>query len=137
MQQFFTAIRQAVHKNVLILSLISLLSLSSLFIFVQPSALAASNKPLNPPSQAEEVIDRAYTLSEATGLREEDRQATQQTQQKQRQSAYEEATQAINDPKGLDKIYEEDLKVYKEETQPDQGLVEGAKDLIKNITGND
>lgn len=128
MQRFFSAIRQAFHKNVLLLGLISLLSLSSLFIFAQQSALAASNL------QADEVIDRAYTLSEATGLKEEDRQAAQQ---KERQSAYEEATKAINDPKGLDKIYEEDLENYKEETQQDQGLVKGAKDLIKNVTGKD
>ena len=127
MQRFFSLIRQAFHKNVVILGLISLLSVSGLFIFAQQSALAVSNKPLNPSSQAQEAIDRAYTFSEAAGLKEEDRQ-----------TAYEEATKAINEPggKGIEKIYEEDLEAY-EKTQPDKGLVEGAKELLENVTGND
>jgi hypothetical protein len=96
-----------------------------LFIFGQQSVLAASDKPLNNPSQKEETVDRAYTIRQGVGLQEEDRQ-----------EAYDAAANAITDPKGLDKIYEEDLKAYKE-TQPDTGLIEGAKELIKEVTGND
>ncbi len=125
MQHFFSIIKQAVRKNIVVLGLVSLLSLSGLFVFSNQSALALPNRPLNPPSQSDEVIDRAYSLSEATGLKEEDRQA-----------AYDEAAEAITDPKGLDKIYEEDLKAYKEE-QPDKGLIETAKDLIEDVTGKD
>lgn len=126
MQRFLAALKQSFHKNILILGLMSLLSLSGLFIATQQSALAASDKPFNQPSQAQEAIDRAYTLSEAAGLKEEDRQ-----------EAYEEATEAINESGGraTEKIYEEDLEAY-EEAQPDKGLVEGAKELIENVTGN-
>jgi hypothetical protein len=125
MQRFFSVIKQAFRKNIVMLGLMSLLSLSGLFIFGQQSVLAASDKPLNNPSQKEETVDRAYTIRQGVGLKEEDRQ-----------EAYDAAANAITDPKGLDKIYEEDLKAYKE-TQPDTGLIEGAKELIKEVTGND
>jgi hypothetical protein len=124
MQQMFSVIGQAFVKRVLIVGLMSLLSLSGLFIFANQPALA--DKPLNRPSQAEEVIDRAYTMSEATGLREEDRQ-----------EAYEEAAEAINDPKGLDKIYDEDLKAFRKENPGENGLLEGAKDLVDKVTGKE
>ena len=88
MQRIFSAIGQAFAKRILLFTLMSLLSLSGLFVFANQPALA--DKPLNSPSKAEETIDRAYTLSEGTGLKEE-----------ARQEAYEEATEAINDPKGL------------------------------------
>jgi hypothetical protein len=124
MQRMFSVIGQAFVKRVLIVGLMSLLSLSGLFIFANQPALA--DKPLNRPSQAEEVIDRAYTMSEATGLREEDRQ-----------EAYEEAAEAINDPKGLDKIYDEDLKAFRKENPGENGLLEGAKDLVDKVTGKE
>ncbi len=124
MQQMFSVIGQAFVKRVLIVGLMSLLSLSGLFIFANQPALA--DKPLNRPSQAEEVIDRAYTMSEATGLREEDRQ-----------EAYEEAAEAINDPKGLDKIYDEDLKAFRKENPGENGLLEGAKELVDKVTGKE
>lgn len=124
MQQIFSAIGQAFAKRILVLGLMSLLSLSSLFIFANQPAWA--DKPLNRPSQSEAAIDRAYTLSEGTGLKEEDRQA-----------AYDEATDALNDPKGLDKIYEEDLKEFKKENPGQTGLVEGAKKVVDKVTGKD
>lgn len=126
MQRILQAIGQ-LSKRLLIVVLMGMLSVSSVFVFANQPALAdkLTDKPLNRPSQSEAVLDRAYTLSEGTGLKEESRQ-----------EAYEEAAQAINDPKGLDKIYEEDLKAYKEE-QPDQGVVESAKEFIQDITGKD
>lgn len=118
MQQIFSAI----SKRFLIFALMSLLSLSGLFTFANQPALADRNSS-RPTQQA---VDRAYTYSEATGLKEEDRL-----------DAYEEATQAINDPKGLDKIYEKDLKEFKQENPSENGLVEGAKNLVDKVTGND
>lgn len=119
MKQFFSTIKQAFHKNVLILGLIGLLSLSGLFVVAQPSALAASDRSSSRATQVKEVSEGAYSG------RQEDRQA-----------AYDEATKAINDPRGIEKIYEEDLEAY-EETQPDKGLVESAKEAIQTVTGND
>ncbi|HEY9741763.1 MAG TPA: hypothetical protein V6C90_14840 [Coleofasciculaceae cyanobacterium] len=126
MQQIFSAIGQAFGKRIVIFGLMSLLGLSSLFVFANQPALAG--KPLNSPSQAEVTIDRAYAMSEATELREEERQ-----------EAYEEATEAVNEPKGtgLEKIYEEDLKEFKQENSDENGLVEGAKDLLEKVTGKE
>ncbi len=122
MQRIFSIIGQAFGKRILIFGLMSLLSLSGLFIFANQPALA--DKPL----QADEKIDRAYTMSEATGLREEDRQ-----------EAYDEAIEAVSeDPKeGLEKIYEEDFKAYKKENSDGNGLLEGAKDLVDKVTGKE
>ncbi len=121
MQQIFSALGGAIAKRILLFGLLCVLSLSGLFMFVNQPALA--DKPLQP----QEKIDRAYTMSEATGLREE-----------QRQEAYDEATEAISsDPKqGLEEIYEEDLKSYKEEKPNEGGVLEGAKDLVDQVTGN-
>ena len=122
MQQIFSAMSQAFGKRILIFALMSLLSLSGLFTFSGLPALA--DQSLSRPSQ--EAIDRAYTYSEATGFKEEDRQA-----------AYEKATEVINEPQGLEKVYEEDLKSFKKENPDENGLIEGAKDLVNKVTGKE
>jgi hypothetical protein len=109
----------AIGKRVLIVSLMSLLSFSGLFIFSSQPAFADQK------AAAEAAITRADDLSEASELKEEDRQ-----------EAYEEATEAVANPKvGLEKIYEEDLKEYKEENPSKNVLVEGAKELVEKVTG--
>ncbi len=120
MQRIFSVIREGLGKRVLVLSLIGLLSLSGLLIFGNQSALADRGL------RTQEKIDRAYTMSESTGLREEDRQ-----------EAYEEATQAVSkDPKeGLEEIYEEDLETYRQENPDQGGVVESAKNLVDKVTG--
>ncbi len=122
MQRILSTIGQAFAKRILILGLVSLLSLSGLFMFSNQPALA--DKALS----SEEKIDRAYTYNEAAGLQEEDRQA-----------AYDAAAQAVQeDPKvGIEKIYEEDLKEFKKENPDENGLLEGAKDLVEKVTGKD
>lgn len=110
----------AIGKRLLIIGLMSLF-LSSLFIFNSQPAFASRS------SAAEAAIDRAYDMNEAAGFREEDRQ-----------EAYEEATEAVANPKvGLEKIYKEDLKEYREENPSDNVLVEGAKELVEKVTGKD
>jgi hypothetical protein len=118
----FSAIGIALGKRILLVSLMGLLALSGLFVFTNQAALA--DRSLQP----QEKIDRAYTMSEATGLREEDRQ-----------EAYEEATEAVSsDPKeGLEEIYEEDLKAYREDNGDEGGLLGGAKDLVDKVTGKE
>ncbi|HEY9671074.1 MAG TPA: hypothetical protein V6D11_06500 [Waterburya sp.] len=122
MQRMFSAIGIALGKRILLVSLMGLLALSGLFVFTNQAALA--DRSLQP----QEKIDRAYTMSEATGLREEDRQ-----------EAYEEATEAVSsDPKeGLEEIYEEDLKAYREDNGDEGGLLGGAKDLVDKVTGKE
>jgi hypothetical protein len=120
MQKIFSAFA----KRILLFALMSLLSLSSLFAFTNQPALA--DKLLTRPSPDE--VERAATYSEAAGLKQEDRLET-----------YEEETEAINKPQGqgIEKIYEEDLKAYKKENPGENGLVEGAKDLVEKVTGKE
>ncbi|WP_156119887.1 hypothetical protein [Leptolyngbya sp. KIOST-1] len=50
-----------------------------------------------------------------------------------RDQAYDEAVKVIDDPKGVQKTYEENLKQFRQEN-PDQGsVVEGAKELVGKI----
>jgi hypothetical protein len=122
MQRIFSTIGGALGKRILIVGLMCLLSLSGLFIFANQPALA--DKPLQP----QENIARAYAMSEATGVQEEERQ-----------EAYDEAIEAVSsDPEqGLEKIYEEDLKAYKKDNSDENGLIEGAKDLVDKVTGKE
>jgi len=122
MQRIFSAIGTSLVKRFLIFGFMCLLSVSGLFIFANQPALA------NQPLQSQAKIGRASTMSEATGVREE-----------QRQEAYEEATEAVSsDPKqGLEKIYEEDLQEYREENPNEGGLIEGAKELVDKVTGKE
>lgn len=120
MQRIISAVGQAFGKRILIFGLMSLLSLSGVFIVANQPALA--NKSLPP----EEKIDHAYYLSQVAEIPEEERQ-----------SAYDEAAEAVKEPKkGLEKIYEKDLKDYKKENPGNSGLVEGAKKLVDKVTGN-
>lgn len=129
MLRIFSTIRQALSqqiKQILIFSLMSLLSLSGLFIFSAQPAFA--DKHLNKTSPSEAAVDRAYTFSEEAGLREESRE-----------EAYEEAIEAVADPKkeGLEKIYEEDLKAYKKENPSENGLIEGAEKIVEKVIGKE
>ncbi len=121
MQRIFSAIATSLVKRILIFGLMCLLIVPGLLICGSQPALA---NPLQPQGK----LDRAYTMSESTGLREE-----------QRQDAYEEATEAVssNPKQGIEKIYEEDLQEYREENPNKGGLIEGAKDLVEKVTGKE
>jgi hypothetical protein len=54
-----------------------------------------------------------------------------------RDQAYEEAVEIIDDPNGVQKTYEENLKQYRQENPDQGGLMEEAKDLVKKITPGD
>lgn len=122
MQQILSTIGHFFAKRVVIFGLMSLLSLSGLWIVSSQPALAV--KALS----SEESIDRAYTYSDALGLQGEDRQA-----------AYDEAAQAVqeNPKEGIEKIYEEDLKEFKQENPNENSLLEEAKELVEKVTGQD
>ena len=113
MQRMFLALKKVVRKSVLVLGLIGLL-VSGLFIS-QPSLAATPNQKLVQQQN-----------------REQDSQDANQ-----REQAYEEQIEAAKDP---DKIYEENLKEERKEN-PGEGVVqktvEGTKDLVNKVTGND
>ncbi|MGB3312254.1 MAG: hypothetical protein WBG32_22290 [Nodosilinea sp.] len=53
-----------------------------------------------------------------------------------RDQAYDEAIEVINNPEGVQKTYEENLKQYRQENPDQGGVVEGAKELVEKITPN-
>lgn len=111
--QRFSALKQVVRKSFLVLSLISLL-VSSLLI-TQPSLAATPNQQLVQQQNREQESQDAN----------------------QREQAYEDQVKAAKDP---DKVYEENLKEERAEN-PGEGIVqktvEGTKDLVNKVTGDD
>ena len=113
MQQMLSTLGQWLRKSVLVLGLVSLLSLAGL---TMPSASYAG------PNQA---VD--------SGITRVNRDAINKQSVEDREEAYENMTKAAKDPEGLEQEYEKNLEAY-EENQPNQGLVEGAKNLIERVT---
>lgn len=112
MRHFFSTLQQSLHK-VLVSALIILLSISALVLFpTQPS------------------------LAEAPSLRQPMQTQTDNSNQSEtaREKAYDKEINALNNPQGLEKEYEENLETY-EETQPDKGLIQEAKSLVEKATG--
>ncbi|MBD2013007.1 hypothetical protein H6F96_03125 [Microcoleus sp. FACHB-53] len=131
MQQLFSTVWGALGKRILLFGLMGLLSVSGLFIFANQPALAGQPLQVQQKiiSQAGgKSINRAYTQNEGLGLPDAPPQ-----------ESYDAITEEISsDPKqGLEEIYEEDLKVYEEETSNDNGLLDGAKDLINKVTNKE
>lgn len=120
MQRILKSVKQAFRKSILILALMSLISLSSLFIFAtQPSKAATPNQKLTPTQKP--IQHKTIDIDS----------------QNSREQAYEEQVKAAEDP---DKVYEENLKEFKKEN-PDEGLVEktveGAEKLVDKVTGKE
>ncbi len=51
-----------------------------------------------------------------------------------RDQAYDEALEVIDNPNGVQKTYQENLKQYRQENPDQGGIVEGAKELVEKIT---
>ncbi len=119
MQAIFSTLNQAVRKSILSLVMLSLLILSSLFIFVQQPSLAA------PISREGQKLIQQENLDKESATADE------------RSKDYEAEIEAAKDP---DKVYEENLKSY-QESHPGEGLVdktvEGAEKLVDKVTGKD
>jgi ABC-type Na+ efflux pump permease subunit len=103
-------------KRLLSLVLIALVSLVSVTGLMVQGAIAAPMQQVIGPD------DQSY------GSREE---------------AYDQAMKTANDPKGLEKEFEKDVEIFKEENPDEKDLVSGAdklvdeaKDIAKKVTGN-
>lgn len=120
MLRFFSVFGEICRKTILIMGAISLLTLSSLFMFdTQPSFAGVSlERQPNVPSGVEK-LGQDYQRNTS------------------RSEAYEKAVNVADDPNGMEKAYEKNLENYKEEHPNDEGLVEKAKDLVEKVTGND
>ncbi len=52
-----------------------------------------------------------------------------------RDQAYEKAVEVIDNPNGVQKTYEENLKQHRQENPDQKSLIEDAKDLVNKVTG--
>lgn len=113
MKRIFATLGHALRTHVLVVGLVSLISFTGLLaIAAQPGyAATSSQKP------AQEAVIGPDSQTYAT-----------------REEAYDKAIKAANDPEGLEKEYQTDLKIYKEENPGKGGLVEGAKEAIDKLT---
>jgi len=116
MQAIFSVLGQAFSKSILALCLVTLISTASALVLVQQPSYA-----LTP----DEKIDRAYEYSEATGLREEDRQKD-----------YLEEVGKAQQSNNVDKEYQENTKANQKE-KPGFSIAEQAKGFIEKVTGKD
>lgn len=131
MQQLFSTVWGILGKRILLFGFMGLLSLSGLLIFANQPALAGQPLPVQQKIISQvggKSINRAYTQNEGLGLPDAPPP-----------ESYDEVTEEISsDPKqGLEEIYEEDLKVYEKENVKDNGLLEGAKDLVNKVTNKE
>lgn len=106
MKNIISSIGQVVRKSFLVLSLVGLL-LSNVFMFSQHPAYAASKV-----NQSQKNEPAYVTEAES----------------------YEEAVEEATNPSKMEKAYEENVKEYRE-AQPDQGIIEEAKELVEKVTG--
>lgn len=117
MQRIFSAIARAFGQGIFTFGLIALIGISGLFIFTATPSLASTNN------------------GQLVQNNSQNSRASHNTQTPQdREQAYDKATEAIQDPQGLDKIYEENLSEY-EKSQPNKGIVKAAEDLVETVTG--
>ncbi|MBW4538088.1 MAG: hypothetical protein KME43_02965 [Myxacorys chilensis ATA2-1-KO14] len=54
-----------------------------------------------------------------------------------REEAYDKAVQAIKDPKGAEKEYEKDLKIFKKETPNADKVIENTAKAVKKTVGQE
>lgn len=115
MQRTFSYLGKVIRKSFLVMGLIGLLSLSGLSIFSPQPSLAAAYKDNSPVLQKGINAD---SNSQSVENREE---------------AYDKAIKAIDSPTGLEKVYEKNLDKYEKEN-PQPGIIESAKEMIKEVT---
>jgi hypothetical protein len=119
MQRILVTLKQKLHKNIFVLSLMTLISVASLFIAAQPSyAVLHSRDKLT----SDDRVDRAYQYSEATGFLEEDKQ---------------QKSENPNEPFDYHEKANEKTVLKSTEGNNDSNLIEKAQDLIQKVTGND
>lgn len=126
MKSILFSLSQGFLRKLLVVCLMTLLSLSGLSIFVSSPVYAATSEetqlvPSDFKPTPDEKIERAYEMSEATGI-------------------LEETKQQLGDPnKNFDYNKKANVKTIIESDKADSepGLVEKAKGLVERITGKE
>ncbi|HEY9879783.1 MAG TPA: hypothetical protein V6D29_15095 [Leptolyngbyaceae cyanobacterium] len=111
MQRLTKAARQFLSTRVRAIAMVCLAGLLSLLSFAnQPAYADDSNRNFSQTPQ-----ERNNSIAE------------------KRVDAYEDALDVVNDPRGEQKEYQENLKEYQEENSNQGGLIEDAKEAIEKI----
>ncbi|MBD2036658.1 hypothetical protein H6F76_16740 [Leptolyngbya sp. FACHB-321] len=98
-------------KNLLVIGLVSLISLSgAFFVAVQPSYATVAQERMSNSSKKDQTPEQAY------------------------EQVVKEAKDAVNNPQALDEAYDQDQKAHKQEQG---GLLEGAKKALEKVTNAD
>lgn len=111
MKRLMTLSKELFSRRLRAIALACLVGLMSWLTLVTQPAFATNNKGTATPP-----VDQAMT-------------------EEPRDQAYEEAVEVIDDPNGVQKAYEKNLKQYRQENPDQKSLVEDAKDLVDKVTG--
>ena len=128
MQKILLTLKQALRSSFLVVGLITFISLSGCFIFVQQASYATTLEELKliPPEykpNSQEKINRANEFDPGVGVQEEERE-----------QAYEEAKKDAGSLTTMEKAYERNLKA-EQEGKPQETFGEKAKEVIEKVTG--
>ncbi|MEH2290033.1 hypothetical protein [Nostoc sp.] len=128
MQKILLSLKQALRSSFLIIGLMVFISLSGSFIFIQQASYATTVEELKliPPEykpNSQEKINRANEYDPGVGVQEEGRE-----------EAYEEAIKDGENLNTMEKAYERNLKVEREQNSP-ESFGEKAKEVIEKVTG--
>ncbi|MGB5973546.1 MAG: hypothetical protein WBG38_09505 [Nodosilinea sp.] len=112
MKQLVTRSREWLSRSLNLLAVAGLASVASWLMLVSQPAYAATTLETPTPS-VDQVMPK-----------------------EPRDQAYEEALEVIDNPRGVQKTYQENLKEYRQENPDEGGVIEGAKELVEKITPN-
>lgn len=114
MPQVVSTLMSVLRKGLLLVAFVSLFNVASWFGMPSQTAHAIST-----PDEYLQEIRKDQTM-------------------KDRQEAYKEATEITENPKmGVEKEYEAEVEEYFEEHPEEGGVLQGAKDLVNQVTGKD
>lgn len=131
MQQFLSSLKQGLRKGILAVMLTSLISALGWFtVAIQPSHALPNQSPLFSGIEEKKVADYGKTQSPG--------EPTAKPREAQYPSeSYEELTEEMQRPKaGMQEEYKKNLQTFRESDEGN-GLVNQAKEVIENLTGNE
>lgn len=108
MKRLIEAARQFLTVRARAVALVGLVGLMGWLLVASQPAYAATSQNVTPQERNNSIAEK-------------------------RIEAYEDTLEVINDPRGEQKEYQENLKEYREENPSQGGIVEEAKELVEKI----